>query len=140
MPPFVHTMQVRYRDTDAQGHVYFGTYLELCDEALSAYMRAIGMPYQDMVEQGTDVFYASANCDYIGSAKFEDTIHIEVRVAKIGNTSITSQFEIRSDGGEPLARADLTSGCVDPRTRQKMRGPDPFPTSAAAFERKRVDG
>lgn len=133
-------MQVRYRDTDAQGHVYFGKYLEFCDEAYSAYMREIGVPYQDMVDGGTDVFYASAACDYLGSARFEDTIHIEARVTKIGNTSITSQFEIRSDDGQPLARATLTSVCVDPTTRRKARVPDTFRNAVASFEGKRVDG
>ena len=69
-------MQVRFRDTDSQGHVYFGSYFEFCDEAYSAYMRAMGMPWQELVESGTDVFYASATCDYLGSSRFEETIPV----------------------------------------------------------------
>lgn len=131
--PFVHTMRVRYRDTDSQGHVYFGNYFEFCDEAYSAYMRAMGMPWQEMVRGGTDMFYASATCDYLGSARFEDTIHIEARIAKIGNTSITTSFVIRNDTRETLARATLTSVCIDPKTRQKKRVPDAFREAVAAF-------
>ena len=131
--PFVHTTRVRYRDTDSQGHVYFGNYFEFCDEAYSAYMRAMGMPWQEMVRGGTDMFYASATCDYLGSARFEDTIHIEARIAKIGNTSITTSFVIRNDTREALARATLTSVCIDPKTRQKMRVPDAFREAVAAF-------
>ena len=114
-------MRVRFRDTDAQGHVYFGSYLEFCDEAYSAFMRAMGVPWQEMVERGTDMFYANATCDYLGSARFEDTIHVEVRIAKIGNTSISSAFVVRDESGETLARAGLTSVCVDPKTREKVR-------------------
>jgi len=51
--PFVYTMRVRFRDTDMQGHVYFGNYFVFCDEALGAYMRAIGVPWQDMVDSKT---------------------------------------------------------------------------------------
>ena len=51
--PFVHAMRVRFRDTDVQGHVYFGNYFEFCDEAFSAYMRAMGMPWQEMVKSGS---------------------------------------------------------------------------------------
>jgi acyl-CoA thioester hydrolase len=127
-------MRVRFRDTDVQGHVYFGNYFEFCDEAFSAYMRAMGMPWQEMVKNGTDMFYASASCDYLGSAKFEDTIHIEARISKIGTTSITSAFVIRNEASEVLARATLTSVCVNPQTREKMRVPDAFREAVAAFE------
>ncbi len=130
--PFVHTMRVRFRDTDVQGHVYFGNYFEFCDEAYSAYMRSLGIPWQEMVAAGTDMFYASATCDYLGSAKFEDVIHIEARISKIGNTSITSDYVVRNDAGEELARATLTSVCVDPATRQKTRVPDVFREAVAA--------
>jgi len=127
-------MRVRFRDTDVQGHVYFGNYFEFCDEAFSAYMRAMGMPWQEMVKNGTDMFYASASCDYLGSAKFEDTIHIEARISKIGTTSITSAFVIRNEASEVLARATLTSVCVNPKTREKMRVPDAFREAVATFE------
>ena len=132
--PFVHTMTVRFRDTDVQGHVYFGTYFEFCDEAYSAYMRALGMPWQDMVASGVDMFYANATCDYRGSARFEDTIHIETRVARIGETSVTAEFTIRDDAHELLATAKLTSVCVDPATRKKVRVPDAYRQAVAAFE------
>lgn len=127
-------MRVRFRDTDVQGHVYFGNYFEFCDEAYSAYMRAMGMPWQEMVKNGTDMFYASASCDYLGSAKFEDTILIEARISKIGTTSVTSAFVIRNEASEVLARATLTSVCVNPKTREKMRVPDAFREAVAAFE------
>ena len=127
-------MRVRFRDTDVQGHVYFGNYFEFCDEAFSAYMRAMGMPWQEMVKNGTDMFYASASCDYLGSAKFEDTIHIEARISKIGTTSVTSAFVIRNEASEVLARATLTSVCVNPKTREKMHVPDAFREAVAAFE------
>lgn len=127
-------MQVRFRDTDLQGHVYFGNYFEFCDEALSAYMRALGMPWQDLVARGVDLFYASASCDYFGSARFEDVIHIEARIANIGNTSITSEFTVRSDQGDVLARAKLVSVCVDAKTREKTRVPEDFRSAAASFD------
>ena len=124
---------MRFRDTDVQGHVYFGNYFEFCDEALSAYMRAIGMPWQELVKGGTDLFYASASCDYLGSARFEELIQIEVQVSKIGTTSITSSFVIRNEAGEVLAKATLVSVCVDPSTRSKTPVPEAFREAVASF-------
>jgi acyl-CoA thioester hydrolase len=137
--PFVYTMRVRFRDTDAQGHVYFGNYFVFCDEALSAYMRAIGFPWQEMTKGGTDMFFVNATCDYLGSAKFEEDVHVETRISKIGNSSITTSFVIRNSDEEILAKASVTSVCVDPKTRQKVRVPDVFRATIAAFEAERCD-
>ena len=118
-----------------QGHVYFGNYFVFCDEAMSAYMRAIGMPWQEMVKAGTDMFFVNANCDYVGSARFEEDVHIETRISKMGTSSVTTSFVIRDSQGETLANASLTSVCVDPRTREKVRVPEPLREAVAAFER-----
>ena len=137
--PFVYTMRVRFRDTDMQGHVYFGNYFVFCDEALGAYMRAVGVPWQDMVKSGTDMFYVNATCDYLGSARFEEDVHIETRISRIGTSSFTSSFVIRNDGGETLAKASVTSVCVDPKSREKVTVPVALREAVAAFEEARGD-
>lgn len=127
-------MPVRFRDTDAQGHVYFGNYFVFCDEALSAYMRAIGFPWQEMTKGGTDMYFVNANCDYLGSAKFEEDIHIETRISRMGNSSVTTEFMIRNAQGETLAKVRLTSVSVDPKTRTKVQVPEVFRAAVTAFE------
>lgn len=121
--PFVHVMPVRFADTDAQGHMYFANYLTFCDEALAAYMRHIGVPWQDLVADGVDMFYVSARCDYRGSATFEEALAIEVAIPRLGNTSVTSAYVVRGADGETIAEAELTSVCVDVETRR----PTPVP-------------
>lgn len=135
--PFVYTMRVRFRDTDMQGHVYFGNYFVFCDEALGAYMRAAGTPWQKMVERGTDMYYVNATCDYSGSARFEEDVQIETRISRIGSSSFTSEFVIRNDQRETLAKASVTSVCVDPKTREKVPVPDSFRAAIGAFEEGR---
>lgn len=135
--PFVYSMRVRFRDTDMQGHVYFGNYFVFCDEALGAYMRAVGVPWQDMAKSGTDMFYVNATCDYLGSARFEEDVHIETRISRIGTSSFASSFVIRNDGGETLAKASVTSVCVDPNSREKVTVPVALREAVAAFEEAR---
>lgn len=117
-----------------QGHVYFGNYFVFCDEALGAYMRVIGMPWQEMVKDGTDMYYVNATCDYLGSAKFEEDVHVETRISEIGNSSFTTTFVIRNGDQVALARASVTSVCVDPKSRQKVRVPEAFRHAVASFE------
>ncbi|MGB5811848.1 MAG: thioesterase family protein [Polyangiales bacterium] len=137
--PHIHTMRIRFRDTDAQGHVYFANYLVFCDEAWGAYTRHIGMPYQDLVKLGIDTFYVSAQCEYLGSAVYEDEIHIETHVTRIGTSSVTLSFEIRDDARKTLAKATVTCVCVDPETRKTARVPDELRVLIAEFEGTQVN-
>lgn len=131
---FVYSMRVRFRDTDPQGHVYFANYLVFCDEAWGAYMRHIGLPYQDLARYGVDTFYVNARCEYQGSAKYEDDLHIETHVSRIGTSSITTEFTVRNDRGDTLATASLTSVCVDSATRKVTPVPNAFRDRVSAQE------
>ncbi|MGF1465380.1 MAG: acyl-CoA thioesterase [Sandaracinaceae bacterium] len=122
--PYVYRIAVRFADTDAQGHVYFANYLTYCDEALAAYMRHIGVPWADFIATGVDLFYRSASIAYEGSATFEEVVQIETRIAAIGNSSIRSTYELRSEDGTAIGQAELVSVCVDPTTRRPTRVPD----------------
>lgn len=121
--PFVYSMPVRFADTDAQGHMYFANYLTFCDEALGAYMRFLGCPWQDLVAGGVDLVYRAARCDYRGAATFETAIAIEPRFAGVGDTSVTCRFVMRDPDGATLAEVELTSVCVDTRTRTPVEVP-----------------
>lgn len=131
---FVHAMQVRFADTDAQGHMYFANYLTFCDEALAAYMRHIGYPWQALVEDGLDMFYRAARCEYRGSAKFEMQLAIETRISRIGNSSVVSEHVVRGPDGEIIAEAELTSVCVDLATRSPAAVPESLRRAVASFE------
>ena len=65
--PHIYKTDIRYRDTDAQGHVYFANYFVFCDEAWGAYMRHIGVPYQGLAKFGVDTYYVNAKCEYVAA-------------------------------------------------------------------------
>ena len=57
-------IKVRFADTDANGHTYFGSYLVLADEVVSEYLAQVGW------DGGTDgdflTFTVNANIDFVG--------------------------------------------------------------------------
>lgn len=117
-------IQVRFADTDAQGHVFFGTYLTYFDEAVSGLLRALGFSYASLKADGVEMVYAHAECDYLASAVFEETLHVYARVTRIGETSITIECEARrATSGEAVARGRLVNVVVDAR-RVKTRVPE----------------
>jgi acyl-CoA thioester hydrolase len=111
---FYYPLRVRYVETDAQRHVFFGHYLTYFDVGLTEYMRAIGCHYPDMVASGVDMFYVEAGCQYKGRARFDDLLHVHTRIGHIGNTSFTFEFAIyKQPTDELIATGTITAVAVD---------------------------
>jgi acyl-CoA thioester hydrolase len=87
---YAHRLPVRFRDCDSMGHVnhavYF-TYLEQC--RLTYWRERTGAP-----SPHTRVILARAECDYRAPAHFGDELEVRLRVAAIGRTSFTLEYEI----------------------------------------------
>lgn len=132
---FTFPLKVRYADTDAQGHVFFGNYLTFFDEASGGYLQAIGFPWKKLAELGLDIFYVDAHCTYKGSATFDDWLEVDARMGRIGNTSFTIECAIYRKGeDQPIVSGHVTSVVVNPKTRQPVRVPDEIRQAAAQFE------
>jgi len=105
-----HRLRVRWAEVDMQKIVFNGHYLTYIDTAIAEYWRAIGLPYpQGYVERySSDVFLRKATVEYLGSARYDDELTVFCRVAKLGRTSMTWNFEIyRATESAPLVTAEL---------------------------------
>ena len=132
---FYHPLRVRYIETDAQGHVFFGHYLNYFDVGLLEYTREIGYAYSDMLAAGVDMFYVEANCQYKGRAYFDDLLHVHTRIGRIGNTSFSFEFAIlRQPTDELIATGGITAVAVDAKTEHPIRVPDELREAVARFE------
>lgn len=132
---FYHPLRVRYIETDAQRHVFFGNYLNYFDVGLTEYTRAIGFFYPDMVASGVDMFYVEATCQYKGRAYFDDLLHVHTRIGHIGNTSFTFEFAIyKQPADELIATGHIVAVTVDARTEDPIRVPDELREAVARFE------
>ena len=132
---FYHPLRVRYIETDAQGHVFFGNYLNYFDIGLLEYTRALGYTYPDMVASGVDMFYVEASCQYKGRAYFDDLLHVHTRIGHIGNTSFAFEFAIyRQPADDLIATGRITAVAVDIQTEKPIRVPDELREAVARFE------
>jgi YbgC/YbaW family acyl-CoA thioester hydrolase len=88
--------------------VFNAHYLTYIDTAIAEYWREIGLPYpHGYVERyGNDIFLRKATVEYLGSARYDDMLTVCCRVAKLGRTSMTFQFEMYREA-ELLINAEL---------------------------------
>lgn len=132
---FFHPIQVRYIETDQQGHVFFGHYLTYFDVALTEYLKAINYGYDKFLEAGVDFFYVESLCQYRDRAFFDEVLHVHAKVGKIGNSSFTFEFGIfESVSQRFIANGHIVAVAVDHSTSRPARAPEGFRQAVARFE------
>lgn len=133
---FACSIRVRYSEIDRQGIVYYSRYLEYVDVALSEYFRALGFPYQELVEQhGFDPSVVKATLEFKRAARFDELLRIQARVVAIGRTSFTMDFEIaREAGGEVVASVQIVYVNFDKATQASRPIPESVRRRIEAFE------
>jgi acyl-CoA thioester hydrolase len=133
---FSFPIRVRYSEIDVQGIVYNSRYLEYVDAALTEYFRAVGVPYQEMVEQhGCDPSLVKATLEFKRVARFDELLRVYARVASIGRTSFQMEFEIRREAGEELiASAQIIYANFDKQSRSSRPIPETIRRRIESFE------
>ena len=105
------TRRVQFAETDAAGIIHFAAYFNMMEEAEHAWRRQLGHSVMTRDEVGVVSWpRAAASCQFRHPVKFEDELDIEVRLTRLGNTSLTCGFTF-SHQGRCVAEGEMTSVC-----------------------------
>ena len=133
-PPFKYSALTRvgFSDTDAQGVVYYGRYLPYFDLARVEYHRHLGL-----LMGGGEAEYVmrAVQIEYHAPARFDDTIEVFVRAARIGRTSATFEhaaYLLETDA--LMVTAQQTVVLVDLDARKACPIPESYRVAVRAFE------
>ncbi len=103
--------RIEFRDTDAAGMAHFSVFFLFMEEAEHEMLRHLGLSVMLSDEQGPISFpRVGARCDYQRAVKFEDVLDIEVSIVRLGQKSITYEFNF-SHEGTPVASGQTTTVC-----------------------------
>ena len=132
--PFKFSARTRvgFSDTDAQGVVYYGRYMPYFDLARVEYHRALDMLQTEPAER--EFVMRAMTVEYHAPARFDDEIEVDVRVARIGRTSVTYEFAAYLAGDVLAVTATQTLVLVDLAAREPAPVPDWFRERIKAFE------
>src|SRR6056297_3403599 len=111
MAAFRTHRRVEFRDTDAAGIVHFSAFFPMMEAAEHEMLRSLGIAVMPRPSDGSDPLTwprISAQCDYRAAAYFEDILEIDVRVAKIGSTSVQYAFSF-SRASLAIAQGRITA-------------------------------
>ncbi|MGD0575406.1 MAG: thioesterase family protein [Anaerolineales bacterium] len=92
---FYHSIEVRYGDLDAQGHVNNARYFTYMEQARVRYLQQLGLwDLQDFEEIG--VILAEESCTFRNPIRLGDPIRVGVRVSHLGTKSLTTEYRIET--------------------------------------------
>lgn len=121
--PFVHRLRVRYHECDAQQRVFNSHYFTYFDLALTELWREAFGSYSEIVRSGYDLVVAEATARFRGAARFDDEVDVALSIARLGETSMTSDLEVRR-GDEVLVEGRMVHVWVDADSFEKRPIPD----------------
>jgi acyl-CoA thioester hydrolase len=119
---FVIQRRVEFCETDAAGIVHFASYLCYMEQAEHAFLRSLGLSVCEPQADGWHLGWprVRVECDFQGSAKFEDLLEIRVGVARLGNKSITYDF-VFMRGVNQIAKGRVTAVCCNVKSGQPLK-------------------
>ena len=122
---FEHRVPVRWRDTDAQGHVNHAVFLTYLEEGRDAF-------YTQLLGRDPSYVVVRLEVDLRAEVRYQDRrVLVRIEAERLGTTSLTTRETITTAAGELAAEARV----VTVRWDAALRKPSPF-TSA---ERARLE-
>ena len=127
-------VRVRYGETDQMGVAYHANYLVWCEIGRTDLMRALGPSYAEMEQGGLRLAVAEASLRYAAPARYDDELAVCCRVARLGRSSMTFQFEIYRQA-RVLITAELVYVNADPSTMKAAPLPEELRERVMKYER-----
>lgn len=117
--------RVRYEEIDAQGIVNHAQYANYLTGARVAYFRAMGFEPIDLTGNPVQLAVVHLGVDFRLPARFDDHLDVWCRVAKIGETSLSFEYQIVSGATQEVhAVAQTVLVAISLDGLAKVRVPD----------------
>ena len=116
--------RVIYRDTDAEGVVYYANYLSFFERGRTELLREKGVSLKDIKAQAGIVFaITNVNCDYKAPALYDDELTIITAIIETTAARLIFQQEVYR-GKQLLVTAQVTACSINLQGFRPARIPD----------------
>ena len=120
----IHTLRVRYGETDPMKYVYYGNYAEYLEVARVELFRSIGISYDEIEKNGIWLPVSEYHIKYIKPAKYDDLLLIHTKITERPTAKIKFEYTIFNEQNEKLTEAYTTLFFLDAETQKINRCPD----------------
>ena len=119
----IHTLRVRYGETDPMKYDYYGNYAEYLEVARVELFRSIGISYDEIEKKGIWLPVSEYHIKYIKPAKYDDLLQIHTKIIKKPTVKIEFEYTIFNEQNEKLTEASTTLFFLNAETQKISRCP-----------------
>ncbi|MBI3300721.1 MAG: acyl-CoA thioesterase [Deltaproteobacteria bacterium] len=110
----LHTIRVRYAETDQAGMAHHSAFLPWFEEGRVELLRSLGKPYQEFEAEGLHFPVREAFCRYWAPARFDDVLTVSTVIKEVGGASVRFGYRItRRSDTTLIAEGYTLHACVD---------------------------
>jgi len=117
------SFRVRYGETDQMGVVYHGNYPQYLEMGRIEWLRALGISYKEMEDNGIILPVISLNIKYKKSAFYDDLLTVRTFLRKEPQVRIEFDYEIYNEEGDLLAEANTVLAFMDAKKNKPKKCP-----------------
>ena len=103
--------------------MFNANYLAFFDVIITEFWREAIGGYNAMIEAGADMMVAESRIRFLGPAAFDEELDFELRVARLGNTSLGTLIDA-SVGDRPVVAGEMRHVFIDPASKSKRSMPE----------------
>jgi acyl-CoA thioester hydrolase len=131
--PRIRALPTRWADNDIYGHINNAAYYGFFDTAVNCFL---------IEEAGLDIhagavigLVVETGCNYFAPLAFPETVEAGIRVARLGNSSVSFEIGLFRQGeDDPAAQGRFVHVYVDRDTRRPVALPDAMRAALVEIE------
>ena len=122
---YSHVIQtrVRYSETDKMGFCYYGNYAQYFEMGRVETLRAIGVTYADMEDDGILLPVVDFHVRYFKPALYDEVLNIKTTLVEEPLIKITFEYEITNQKNELLTKAKTVFVFTEEATKRPVKAP-----------------
>ena len=118
------SFRVRYGETDQMGVVYHGNYAQYLEMGRVEWLRALGISYKEMEDNGIMLPVINLNIKYLRPALYDDLISVKTILKKTPSVRIEFDFVITNERDEILVEANTVLAFMSIGKKRPIKCPD----------------
>jgi acyl-CoA thioester hydrolase len=126
-------IRIRYAETDRMGYAYYGNYATYFEVARVEAMRALGIPYKKLEDEGIILPVAEFHVKYKKPAYYDDEITVKVTIKEIPKIRFRFDYETYNSEGDLLNSAFTELVFVNKDNGRPMVIPDHIRTKISPY-------
>ena len=107
-------VRIRYPEVDRMGFLHHSRYFQLFEMARTEMLRAAGLAYKDLEDEGALFVVVKAEARFHKPAEYDDMVQVTAEITRTGAARVDHAYRVtRDEGATLLCEGSTTLTCVD---------------------------